>query len=134
MRLYLALKVVQSVVGLVSRQMATNLGKRLLASAWFKGKVLASLMKEPDDWISQEYAVMMVSSMYFAEEQKNTLVQEFHMDYPDGNAPANEARKYVTKIEQEVPRTILETFVDKHRWAYKDGRYQRSVLLLWLQS
>ena len=134
MSFHLALEIVQSVVGLVSRKIATNLGKRVLASAWLKGRVLAGLMKEPDDWISQEYAVMMVSSMDFAEEQMSDLVQEFHMTYQDWNAPANEARKYVARVEQEVPRTILQTFIDKHRWAYKNGRYQRSVLLLWLRN
>lgn len=134
MSCYLALRMVQAVVGLVSRKIATNLGKRVLASAWLKSKVLAGLMKEPDDWISQEYAVMMVSSMDFAIERMNDLVQEFHMNYQDWNAPANEARKYLVTVEQEVPRTILQTFIDKHRWAYKNGRYQRSVLLLWLRS
>ena len=134
MRLYLVLKVVQSVVGLVSRKIATNLGRRVLASAWFKKRILTSLMKEPDDWISQEYAAMMASSVDFADEQIKELVQDFYMNYHNWNAPANEVRKYVAKIEQEVPRAILQTFVDKHPWAYKNGCYQRSALLLWLRS
>ena len=121
-------------MGLVSRKIATKLGKRFLASAWLKNKILVGLMKEPDDWTSQEYAVMMVSSVDFADERMNELVREFHMDHPGWNAPADEARKYVAKIEQEVPRAILQTFVEKHKWAYKNGRYQRSVLLLWLRS
>ena len=77
---------------------------------------------------------MMVSSMDFADERMNELVQEFHMNYQDWKAPTNEARKYVAKVEQEVPRAILQTFVAKHTWAYRNGRYQRSVLLLWLRS
>ena len=103
MSLYLALEIVQSVVGLISRKIATKLGRRVLASDWFKAKILAGLMKEPDDWISQEYAVMMVSSVDFADEQMNELVQEFHMNYQGWNAPADEASKYVAKVEQEVP-------------------------------
>ena len=134
MSVFSAMAIVESVVGVVSRKIATKLGQRVLASAWFKGKILAGLMKEPDDWISLEYAVMMVSSMDFADERMNELVQEFHMDYQEWRAPANEARKYVAKVEQEVPRAILQTFVAKHPWAYRNGRYQRSVLLLWLRN
>ena len=90
-------------------------------------------MKEPDDWISQEYAVMMISSMDFADEEMNELVREFHMNYDGWNAPADEARRYVAKVEQDIPRAILQTFVDEYEWAYKNGRYQRAVLLLWLR-
>ena len=131
---HIAVGIVESVVGLVSRKIAARLGKHLLASAWLKSKILASLMKEPDDWISQEYAVMMVSFVDFADERMNELVREFHMDYPDWNAPADEARKYIARVEQEIPRAILQKFVENYEWAYRDGRYQRSVLLLWLRS
>lgn len=134
MSLYLALEIVQSVVGLVSRRIATKLGRRVLASDRLKARILAGLMKEPDDWISQEYAVMMVSSVGVADEETDELVREFHMNYPDWNAPPDQAGRYIARVEQEMPRAVLQEFFNEHEWAYKDGRYQRSVLLLWLRS
>ena len=134
MTLYATVKTIETLLGLVARRLAARFMDRLLSSARVKSKILAGLLKEPGDWIGKEYAVMMVSSMDFADARKDELVREFHMEFPGFNAPVEEARKYIAEVEQDVPRRILEVFVEKHPRAYKDGRYQRSVLLLWLRS
>lgn len=108
-------------------------------SNWLQARHLSKLQVLDEDWIHQAEALYIIGSFPYVDDQIKELTNALDVYVtPNNQLRVVQDRRRVSiqlaDLNESVPKRILDRFVDQHPLAYRNGRYSRQALILWLRA
>ena len=108
-------------------------------SKWLQARHLSRLLKLNEDWIHLAEALYIVNSFEYVDDQIRELVHAIDVYVtPDNQLRfVQDTRRVAVQLEklnETVPKKILDRFVEANPQSYRDGQYSRQSLIFWLRA